>query len=56
VNLTGGTKPMCIGAYEFAKEKHLRTLYVQEGNQREAKDLLGDSSVDLKHRFPRRSF
>lgn len=21
VNLTGGTKPMCIGAYEFSKEK-----------------------------------
>jgi hypothetical protein len=33
VNLTGGTKPMCIGAYEFSKEKNLRTLYVPEGNQ-----------------------
>lgn len=30
VNLTGGTKPMCIGAYEFSKEKHMRTLYVPE--------------------------
>jgi hypothetical protein len=49
VNLTGGTKPMCIGAYELSKEKHLRTLYVPEGNQDEAKDLLGESSVDLKH-------
>jgi hypothetical protein len=56
VNLTGGTKPMCIGAYEFSKEKHLRTLYVPEGNQHEAKDLLGGSSVDLKHRISTAEF
>ena len=56
VNLTGGTKPMCIGAYEFCKEMHLRTLYVPEGNQHEAKDLLGDSSVDLKHRLSTAEF
>lgn len=56
VNLTGGTKPMCIGAYEFSKEKHLRTLYVPEGNQHEAKDLLSDSSVDLKHRLSTAEF
>ena len=56
VNLTGGTKPMCIGAYEFSKEKHLRTLYVPEGNQHEAKDLLGDSSVDLRHRLSTAEF
>lgn len=56
VNLTGGTKPMCIGAYEFSKEKHLRTLYVPDGNQHEAKDLLGDSSVDLKHRLSTAEF
>lgn len=51
VNLTGGTKPMCIGAYEFCKEKNLRTLYVPEGNQREAIDLLRGSTVDLKHQL-----
>lgn len=51
VNLTGGTKPMCIGAYEFSKERHLRTLYVPEGNQHEAKDLLSGSPVDLEHRL-----
>lgn len=56
VNLTGGTKPMCIGAYEFSKEKHLRTLYVPEGNQHEAKDLLGDSSVNLNHRLSAAEF
>lgn len=49
VNLTGGTKPMCIGAYEFSKEKNLRTLYVPEGNQRKAIDLLKGTTVDLKH-------
>ena len=56
VNLTGGTKPMYIGAYEFSKEKHLRTLYVPEGNQHEAKDLLRDLSVDLKHRLSTAEF
>jgi len=56
VNLTGGTKPMCIGAYEFSKEMHLRTLYVPEGNQHEAKDLLRDLSVDLKHRLSTAEF
>jgi hypothetical protein len=56
VNLTGGTKPMCIGAYEFSKEKHLRTLYVPEGNQHEAKDIIGESSVDLKHRLSTAEF
>ena len=47
---------MCIGAYEFSKDKYLRTLYVPEGNQHEAKDLLGDSSVDLKHRLSTAEF
>jgi hypothetical protein len=56
LNLTGGTKPMCIGAYEFSKEKHLRTLYVPEGNQHQAKDLLGDSSIDLKHKISTAEF
>jgi hypothetical protein len=56
VNLTGGTKPMCIGAYEFSKEKNLRTLYVPEGNQHEAIDLLRGSTVDLKHRLSTAEF
>jgi len=56
VNLTGGTKPMCIGAYEFSKEKHLRTLYVPEGNQHEAKDLLNGSSVNLAHKLTTAEF
>jgi len=56
VNLTGGTKPMCIGAYEFSKEKNLRTLYVPEGKQHEAIDLLRGSTVDLKHRLSTAEF
>lgn len=56
INLTGGTKPMCIGAYEFSKEKHLRTLYVPEGNQHEAKDLLRGSSINLEHKLTTAEF
>jgi len=49
VNLTGGTKPMSIGAYEFSKSKGLKTLYIAEGNQNQAIDLLGGPSTPLKH-------
>lgn len=56
VNLTGGTKPICIGAYEFSKEKNLRTLYVPEGKQHVAIDLLRGSVVDLKHRLSTSEF
>ncbi len=56
INLTGGTKPMCIGTYEFSKEKNLRTLYVPEGNQHQAIDLLKGSTVDLKHKLSTAEF
>lgn len=56
LNLTGGTKPMCIGAYEFSKEKNLRTLYVPEGNQHQAIDLLRGSTVDLTHKLSTAEF
>ncbi len=56
VNLTGGTKPMCIGAYEFSKEKSLRTLYVPEGKQHLAIDLLRGSTTELKHRLSTAEF
>jgi len=56
VNLTGGTKPMSIGAYEFSKEKHMRTLYVPEGNQLQAIDLLRGSTVNLEHRLSTAEF
>mgnify|MGYP003601873666 CR=1 FL=1 len=51
INLTGGTKPMSIGAYEFSLENHLRALYVPEGNQRQAIDLLDNAFIrSLKHK------
>ncbi|MBN1236756.1 MAG: DUF1887 family protein [Methanotrichaceae archaeon] len=49
VNLTGGTKPMSIGAYEFSKDKRLKTLYIAEGNQRQAVDLLGGPYTPLQY-------
>lgn len=49
VNLTGGTKPMSIGAYEFSKDKKLKTLYIAEGNQRQAVDLLGGPCIPLQY-------
>jgi len=56
INLTGGTKPMSIGAYEFSKELGLRTLYIAEGNQNRAIDLLGGPSFDLDHRVSTEEF
>lgn len=57
VNLTGGTKPMSIGAYEFSLENHLKTLYVPEGNQRQAIDLLDEGYVvDLEHKITTAEF
>ncbi|MFB3764597.1 MAG: Card1-like endonuclease domain-containing protein [Methanotrichaceae archaeon] len=56
INLTGGTKPMSIGAYEFSKEKGLRTLYIAEGNQSHATDLLGGPSVALSHKISTAEF
>jgi len=49
LNLTGGTKPMGMGGYAFAKDKGLKTLYVAEVNQRQAIDLLGGVSVELNY-------
>ena len=49
VNLTGGTKPMSIGAYEFSKNKGLKTLYIAEGNQRQAVDLLSGPCTFLQY-------
>jgi len=49
VNLTGGTKPMSIGAYEYSKQNKLQTIYVPEGRQHMAIDLLSESSMHLTH-------
>ncbi|MGA9097792.1 MAG: DUF1887 family CARF protein [Methanotrichaceae archaeon] len=56
INLTGGTKPMSIGAYEFSKNKGLKTLYIAEGNQHQAIDLLGGPSITLDHKVTTEEF
>jgi hypothetical protein len=48
VNVTGGTKPMSIGAYEFAKEKRIKALYIVESDQYTAADLLQGDYVHLR--------
>jgi hypothetical protein len=49
VNVTGGTKTMSIGAYEFAKENGLSALYIGESDQGRAIDLSGGGPVVLNH-------
>lgn len=49
VNLTGGTKPMSMGAYVFARDKELKTLYIAESNQRHAVDLLDGTPTELDY-------
>lgn len=49
VNVTGGTKTMSIGAYEFAKENGLKALYIGESDQDKAIDLSGGGPVVLNH-------
>lgn len=49
INLTGGTKPMSMGAYTFSRDRGLKTLYIAEGNQRQGVDLLGGPGVALDH-------
>lgn len=47
LNITGGTKPMSIGAYQFARENGLKALYIVERDQQNAIDLLGGDPVIL---------
>jgi len=56
MNLTGGTKPMSIGAYEFSKDNRLKTLYISEGNQDKAIDLLGGPSINMDHKVSTAEF
>ena len=48
INITGGTKPMSIGAYTFAQENGLRALYIVERDQHNAIDLSGGDSISLE--------
>ncbi|MDD1695240.1 MAG: DUF1887 family protein [Methanoregula sp.] len=47
LNITGGTKPMSIGAYMFAQENRLRALYIVESDQQNAIDLSGGDPLSL---------
>lgn len=56
VNLTGGTKPMSMGAYLFSREQGLKTLYIAEKDQHRAVDLLDNSSIVLDHQVSTAEF
>lgn len=56
VNLTGGTKPMSIGAYVFSRDRKLKTLYIAESDQHHAIDLLGGAPTDLDHQVSTAEF
>ena len=47
INVTGGTKPMSIGAYMFAQENRLKALYIVESDQQNAIDLSGGEPLAL---------
>lgn len=52
VNITGGTKPMSIGAYEFFKQKkNARIIYISASDQSKALDFLGGEDVPLRYRI-----
>lgn len=51
VNITGGTKPMSIGAYEFFKQKrNTRIIYISASDQSKALDFSGGDDIPLRHR------
>lgn len=51
VNITGGTKPMSIGAYEFFRQKgNARIIYVSASDQSKALDFSGGGVIPLRHR------
>ncbi len=56
VNLTGGRKPMSIGAYIFSTTHDLPALYIAEQKQGEAIDLHGGSSLPLRHAINTKEF
>ncbi len=56
VNLTGGTKPMSMGAYVFSRDKELKTLYIAESDQHHAVDLLDGASTVLNHHISTAEF
>ncbi|MBC7079569.1 MAG: DUF1887 family protein [Methanothrix sp.] len=52
VNITGGTKPMSIGAYGFFRQKkNARIIYVSASDQSRALDFSGGADIPLSHRI-----
>jgi hypothetical protein len=56
VNLTGGTKPMSIGAFEFFKDKAAKLLYVSIGRQSHATNFADNSQIPLDYNVSIREF
>jgi len=56
VNITGGTKPMSIGTYEFFKEKNAKILYVPIVGQSRAIDFANGSFLQLGYRLKVKEF
>jgi hypothetical protein len=50
VNLTGGTKPMSIGAYEFFRDRRARLVYAPIGQPDRLLDLRGGPAEDCSYR------
>lgn len=56
VNITGGTKPMSIGAFEFFKSKVPKILYVPIIGQNKALNFADGSFVELGYRLKIKEF
>ena len=56
VNITGGTKPMSIAAYEFFKGKNAKILYVPIIAQRRAINFADNSLMELKYELKVKEF
>jgi len=51
INLTGGTKPMVLGAFNFFKDKNVKMLYLAAANQKEILNLLEDKKeMEITHK------
>lgn len=50
VNITGGTKPLSIGAFIVSEKKRLKMLYISESDQTKALDLKGEK-LPLDHKI-----
>lgn len=56
VNITGGTKPMSIGAYEFFKERNAKILYVPIIGQSRAIDFSDGPALNLEYKLKVKEF